>query len=109
MHASGSAPATEPNAGLNVLVCCCAPLVPSQYRWNILRNIRNAIDQNEGGLEKFSKGELKVASAIVGIGDLPLKLAITVPEAEQGMHWPLMHFLLCRGAVKDIAGHIALG
>jgi hypothetical protein len=32
---------------------CC----PSQYRWNILRNIRSAIDQNEGGLEKFSRGE----------------------------------------------------
>jgi hypothetical protein len=30
---------------------------PSQYRWNILRNIRNAIDQNEGGLENFSQGE----------------------------------------------------
>eukprot|EP00878_Enallax_costatus_P000275 GHUV01000346.1.p1 GENE.GHUV01000346.1~~GHUV01000346.1.p1 ORF type:complete len:864 (+),score=177.11 GHUV01000346.1:148-2739(+) len=29
-----------------------------RYRWNILRNIRNAIDQNEGGLEKFSKGWL---------------------------------------------------
>jgi 1,4-alpha-glucan branching enzyme len=27
-----------------------------KYRWNILRNIRNAIDQNEGGLEKFSQG-----------------------------------------------------
>eukprot|EP00879_Flechtneria_rotunda_P003913 GHRR01004153.1.p1 GENE.GHRR01004153.1~~GHRR01004153.1.p1 ORF type:complete len:475 (+),score=109.12 GHRR01004153.1:81-1505(+) len=27
-----------------------------RYRWNILRNIRNAIDQNEGGLEKFSQG-----------------------------------------------------
>jgi 1,4-alpha-glucan branching enzyme len=27
-----------------------------KYRWGILRNIRNAIDQNEGGLEKFSRG-----------------------------------------------------
>jgi hypothetical protein len=33
----------------------CLP--PTQYRWNILRNIRNAIDQNEGGLENFSQGE----------------------------------------------------
>jgi 1,4-alpha-glucan branching enzyme len=29
-----------------------------KYRWGILKNIRNAIDQNEGGLEKFSKGAL---------------------------------------------------
>jgi hypothetical protein len=28
----------------------------AQYRWNIFRNIRNAIDQNEGGLEKFTQG-----------------------------------------------------
>lgn len=27
-----------------------------QYRWNIFRNIRNAIDQNEGGFDKFSQG-----------------------------------------------------
>lgn len=29
-----------------------------QYRWNIFKNIRQAIDQNEGGLEKFTQGEL---------------------------------------------------
>ncbi|WIA23688.1 hypothetical protein OEZ85_000382 [Tetradesmus obliquus] len=27
-----------------------------RYRWNILKNIRNAIDQNEGGMQKFSQG-----------------------------------------------------
>ncbi len=35
---------------------CYSPAPPLQYRWNILRNIRNAIDQNEGGLDKFSQG-----------------------------------------------------
>jgi hypothetical protein len=35
---------------------CVYSFVVLQYRWNILRNIRNAIDQNEGGLEKFSQG-----------------------------------------------------
>jgi hypothetical protein len=28
-----------------------------QYRWNIFKNIRNRIDQTEGGLDIFSKGE----------------------------------------------------
>lgn len=28
-----------------------------QYRWNVFKNIRAAIDQNEGGFEKFSQGE----------------------------------------------------
>ncbi|KAK9849514.1 hypothetical protein WJX84_007233 [Apatococcus fuscideae] len=27
-----------------------------KYRWNTYKNIRNAIDQNEGGIEKFSQG-----------------------------------------------------
>ena len=27
-----------------------------QYRWNTYKNIRNSIDQNEGGIEKFSQG-----------------------------------------------------
>lgn len=27
-----------------------------RYRWNIFKNIRHAIDQNEGGMEKFSQG-----------------------------------------------------
>lgn len=27
-----------------------------RYRWGIFKNIRNAIDQNEGGLDKFSEG-----------------------------------------------------
>lgn len=31
-----------------------------QYRWNIFRNIRNAIDQNEGGFDKFSQGTPKM-------------------------------------------------
>lgn len=30
---------------------------PSQYRWDLFRKIRSAIDNNEGGLEKFSQGE----------------------------------------------------
>ena len=29
---------------------------PAQYRWNVYKGIRNAIEQNEGGLEKFSQG-----------------------------------------------------
>jgi hypothetical protein len=37
------------------LLFCSFPAL--QYRWNILRNIRNAIDQNEGGMQKFSQGE----------------------------------------------------
>jgi 1,4-alpha-glucan branching enzyme len=28
-----------------------------QYRWNIFKNIRHAIEQNEGGLDKFAQGE----------------------------------------------------
>lgn len=28
-----------------------------QYRWNVYKGIRHAIDQNEGGLEKFSQGK----------------------------------------------------
>ncbi|EFJ46288.1 1,4-alpha-glucan branching enzyme II, partial [Volvox carteri f. nagariensis] len=27
-----------------------------QYRWNVFKNIRSAIDQNEGGFEKFTEG-----------------------------------------------------
>ncbi len=27
-----------------------------QYRWNIFKNIRSAIDSNEGGMAKFSQG-----------------------------------------------------
>jgi hypothetical protein len=41
-----------------VMVCPVLFLCLLQYRWNILRNIRNAIDQNEGGLQKFSQGAL---------------------------------------------------
>lgn len=41
---------------MTMCLCVCSSL-SLQYRWNILRNIRNAIDQNEGGLEKFSQGE----------------------------------------------------
>jgi hypothetical protein len=36
-----------------------ATLVPTlQYRWNIFKNIRQAIDQNEGGIDKFAQGML---------------------------------------------------
>ena len=28
-----------------------------QYRWNVYKGIRTAIEQNEGGLDKFSQGE----------------------------------------------------
>eukprot|EP00195_Chlamydomonas_chlamydogama_P012705 CAMPEP_0202890322 /NCGR_PEP_ID=MMETSP1392-20130828/769_1 /ASSEMBLY_ACC=CAM_ASM_000868 /TAXON_ID=225041 /ORGANISM="Chlamydomonas chlamydogama, Strain SAG 11-48b" /LENGTH=858 /DNA_ID=CAMNT_0049573871 /DNA_START=126 /DNA_END=2702 /DNA_ORIENTATION=- len=27
-----------------------------KYRWDVFRNIRNAIDQNEGGMDKFTQG-----------------------------------------------------
>ena len=33
-----------------------------QYRWNVYKGVRNAIDQNEGGLEKFSQGECCMTS-----------------------------------------------
>jgi len=29
---------------------------PAQYRWHVYKSIREAIDKNEGGLEKFSQG-----------------------------------------------------
>ncbi len=29
-----------------------------QYRWNVFKGIRQAIEDNEGGLDKFSQGEL---------------------------------------------------
>ena len=28
----------------------------AQYRWHVYKSIREAIDKNEGGLEKFSQG-----------------------------------------------------
>ena len=28
-----------------------------QYRWNVFKGIRSAIEQNEGGLDKFSQGK----------------------------------------------------
>lgn len=31
---------------------------PLQYRWNVYKGVCNAIETNEGGLEKFSEGEL---------------------------------------------------
>lgn len=30
--------------------------VSSQYRWNVFKNVRSAIDNNEGGFDKFSQG-----------------------------------------------------
>ena len=27
-----------------------------QYRWNVFKGIRQAIEDNEGGLDKFSQG-----------------------------------------------------
>ncbi len=32
--------------------------LPSQYRWNRYKEIRQAIDDNEGGMDSFTKGEL---------------------------------------------------
>ena len=29
-----------------------------QYRWNVFKGIRQAIEDNEGGLDKFSQGEI---------------------------------------------------
>lgn len=29
---------------------------PAQYRWHVFKSIRGAIDQNEGGLDKFTQG-----------------------------------------------------
>ena len=34
-------------------LCFCAR---AQYRWHVYKSIREAIDKNEGGLEKFSQG-----------------------------------------------------
>lgn len=31
-----------------------------QYRWNVFKGLRNAIDANEGGLDKFSQGASQV-------------------------------------------------
>jgi hypothetical protein len=28
----------------------------AQYRWNVYKGIRHAIDQNEGGIDTFSQG-----------------------------------------------------
>lgn len=39
----------------------CSPL---QYRWNVFKNIRAAIDANEGGLENFTQGELVLFGAV---------------------------------------------
>ena len=39
--------------------CCCtaAVLLPLlQYRWHVFKSIRAAIDNNEGGLDKFTQG-----------------------------------------------------
>lgn len=35
---------------------CLNPWGSVQYRWHVMKSIRAAIDQNEGGLEKFSQG-----------------------------------------------------
>lgn len=31
-------------------------LCVSQYRWEVMKNIRKAIDENEGGMGEFSQG-----------------------------------------------------
>jgi hypothetical protein len=37
--------------GSKMWLCCM------QYRWNVFKGIRQAIEDNEGGLDKFSQGE----------------------------------------------------
>lgn len=37
--------------GSEMWLCCM------QYRWNVFKGIRQAIEDNEGGLDKFSQGE----------------------------------------------------
>ncbi len=34
------------------MTCLCC----LQYRWNVFKGIRQAIEDNEGGLDKFSQG-----------------------------------------------------
>lgn len=43
---------------LTLAPLCSLPTFISndQYRWNMFKGIRDAIDQNEGGMDKFSQG-----------------------------------------------------
>lgn len=52
---------TEPASVVKLFapVSRCDP----QYRWKVFRDIRNAIDANEGGLAKFAEGESYPATA----------------------------------------------
>lgn len=34
-----------------------------QYRWNVFKNIRSAIDNNEGGFDKFSQGACRFSAS----------------------------------------------
>ena len=36
----------------------------SQYRWNVYKGMRNSIEQNEGGLAKFSEGEANTSPLV---------------------------------------------
>lgn len=51
-------PASDINGPAN-LALLLPPPRPSclQYRWHVFKSIRAAIDQNEGGLEKFTQGQ----------------------------------------------------
>lgn len=48
-----------------LLLPACPPV---QYRWNVFRNIRSAIDQNEGGLQQFSQGAFACVCACLRKG-----------------------------------------
>jgi hypothetical protein len=47
--------ASAPLSGADALLR--SGLLGTQYRFNIYKNIRRAIDQNEGGLDTFSQGK----------------------------------------------------
>lgn len=49
-----------------VLIRACVYCV--QYRWNVFKGIRHAIDVNEGGLEKFTQGEGESGPGLVCCG-----------------------------------------
>ena len=36
---------------------CFCPCTVSQYRWNRFKALKHAIEENEGGFDKFSQGE----------------------------------------------------
>lgn len=38
------------------LPCTRSPPALPQYRWHVFKSIRAAIDANEGGLDKFTRG-----------------------------------------------------